>query len=126
MTNYVEKENTRQNLLNDIVLAKYSYAKCEEFIRSCKAKNSNNEASDLIDKSVSTALYDSCVKGFDYYIVGCVLNMADGRRTFITKLATSGASVRVIAEAVGHSSIATTKRYIDVNDVLISDAVELV
>ena len=31
-----------------------------------------------------------------------------GRRTFITKLATSGISVRVIAEAVGHSSIATT------------------
>ena len=49
-----------------------------------------------------------------------------GRRTFITKLATSGVSVRVIAEAVGHSSIATTQRYIDVNDDLISSAVELV
>jgi len=49
-----------------------------------------------------------------------------GRRTFITKLATSGVSVRVIAEAVGHSSIATTQRYIDVNDDLISNAVELV
>ncbi len=49
-----------------------------------------------------------------------------GRRTFITKLATSGVSVRVIAEAVGHSSIATTQRYIDVNDELISNAVELV
>lgn len=47
-----------------------------------------------------------------------------GRRTFITKLATSGISVRVIAEAVGHSSIATTQRYIDVNDGLISNAVE--
>lgn len=49
-----------------------------------------------------------------------------GRRTFITKLATSGVSVRVIAEAVGHSSIATTQRYIDVNDELIVNAVELV
>jgi integrase/recombinase XerD len=49
-----------------------------------------------------------------------------GRRTFITKLAMSGISVRVIAEAVGHSSIATTQRYIDVNDELISNAVELV
>jgi integrase/recombinase XerD len=48
------------------------------------------------------------------------------RRTFITKLATSGVSVRVIAEAVGHASIATTQRYIDVNDELISNAVELV
>ena len=49
-----------------------------------------------------------------------------GRRSFITKLATSGVSVRVIAEAVGHSSIATTQRYIDVNDELIGNAVELV
>ena len=49
-----------------------------------------------------------------------------GRRTFITKLATSGVSVRVIAEAVGHSNITTTSRYIDVNDELISNAVELV
>jgi len=48
------------------------------------------------------------------------------RRTYITKLSTSGISVRVIAEAVGHSSIATTQRYIDVNDELISNAVELV
>ena len=32
----------------------------------------------------------------------------------------------VIAEAVGHSSIATTQRYIDVSDELISNAVELV
>ena len=31
-----------------------------------------------------------------------------------------------IAEAVGHSSIATTQRYIDVNDELIGNAVELV
>ena len=49
-----------------------------------------------------------------------------GRRTFSTKLATSGGSVRVIAEAVGHASISTTQRYIDVNDELISNAVELV
>ena len=47
-----------------------------------------------------------------------------GRRTFIPELATSVFSVRVIAEAVGHSSIATTQRYIVVNDGLISNAVE--
>ena len=57
-------------------------------------------------------------------LIGC--SSHSGRRTFITKLATSGVSVRVIAEAVGHSSIATTQRYIDVNDELIGNAVELV
>ena len=48
------------------------------------------------------------------------------RRTFITELATSGVSVRVIAEAVGHSNISVTNGYIDVNDDLIGNAVELV
>ena len=49
-----------------------------------------------------------------------------GRRTFITKLATSGVSVRVIAELASHKSIQTTQRYIDINDELMSNAVELV
>lgn len=47
-------------------------------------------------------------------------------KALITKLATSGASVRVIAQAAGHSSRATTQKYLDVNDNLISDAEELV
>ena len=54
------------------------------------------------------------------------INLHNTSPKFITKLATSGVSVRVIAEAVGHSSIATTQRYIDVNDELIGNAVELV
>ena len=49
-----------------------------------------------------------------------------GRRTFITKLATSGVSVRVISELASHKSIQTTQRYIDINDELMSNAVELV
>jgi len=44
----------------------------------------------------------------------------------ITKLAASGVSVRVIAEIVGHANIDTTQRYIDVNDEMMSNAVELV
>lgn len=49
-----------------------------------------------------------------------------GRRTFITKLANSGVGVRVIAELASHKSIQTTQRYIDINDELCSNAVELV
>ena len=60
-------------------------------------------------------------------VVGVVgASSHSGRRFFITKMSISGVSVRVIAEAVGHASIATTQRYIDVNDELISNAVELV
>jgi integrase/recombinase XerD len=48
-----------------------------------------------------------------------------GRRTFITNLASKSVSVRVLAVLAGHSSIATTQRYIDVNDQQLRNAVEL-
>lgn len=60
---------------------------------------------------------------------GCGLSTASahsGRRTFITRLAAQGVSVRVLAELAGHSSIQTTQRYIDVNAEQMSRAVELV
>ena len=49
-----------------------------------------------------------------------------GRRTFITTLANKGVSVRLLASLVRHSNIATTQRYIDVNDDMKRQAVELV
>jgi integrase/recombinase XerD len=48
------------------------------------------------------------------------------RRTFITTLATKGIGVRVLASLAGHRSIAVTQRYIDVNDEMKRNAVELV
>lgn len=49
-----------------------------------------------------------------------------GRRTFITNLASKGVGVRVLASLAGHRSIATTQKYIDVNDDQKRKAVELV
>lgn len=48
------------------------------------------------------------------------------RRTFITTLANKGIGVRVLASLAGHRSIAVTQRYIDVNDDMKRNAVELV
>lgn len=48
-----------------------------------------------------------------------------GRRTFITNLASKGISVRVLAKICGHRSIAVTQKYIDVNDDMQRNAVEL-
>lgn len=48
-----------------------------------------------------------------------------GRRTFLTSLAAQGVSVRVLAALAGHSSIQTTQRYLDVNDNMLRNAVEL-
>jgi integrase/recombinase XerD len=48
-----------------------------------------------------------------------------GRRTFITRLASKGVGVRVLAALAGHSSIATTQAYIDINDDMKLSAVNL-
>lgn len=49
-----------------------------------------------------------------------------GRRTYITRLASKGVGVRVLASLAGHKSISTTQRYIDVNDEMKRAAVELI
>jgi len=48
-----------------------------------------------------------------------------GRRSLLTSLAAKGVSVRVLQEIAGHSSIAITQRYIDVNDHQMRAAIEL-
>ena len=47
------------------------------------------------------------------------------RRSFITKLANKGVSVRVLMDLAGHSSLAVTQKYIDVNPAMLRSAVEL-
>lgn len=48
-----------------------------------------------------------------------------GRRWFITKLAHSGVSAKVIMTLAGHRNLTTTQRYIDVRDDMMRSAVEL-
>jgi len=48
-----------------------------------------------------------------------------GRRSFITKLASKGVSARVLMELAGHKHLSTTQRFIDVNDQMLKEAVEL-
>ena len=49
-----------------------------------------------------------------------------GRRGYITSLASQGVSVRVIQTLAGHSNISVTQGYIEVNESMLSNAVELV
>lgn len=49
-----------------------------------------------------------------------------GRRTFITQLASKGIGVRVLQSLAGHRSIATTQLYIDVNDEMKRQAVNMI
>ena len=48
------------------------------------------------------------------------------RRTFITTLAHKGVNVRVLATLAGHKSIATTQRFIELNENVLRAAVEMV
>lgn len=48
-----------------------------------------------------------------------------GRRTLLTALAAKGVGVRVLQEIAGHSSIAVTQRYLDVNDAQLRSAIEM-
>ena len=48
------------------------------------------------------------------------------RSSFITNLAAKGIGVRVLASLAGHRSIAVTQKYIDVNDSMKRNAVELI
>jgi integrase/recombinase XerD len=47
-----------------------------------------------------------------------------GRRWFITKLAHSGVSAKVIMTLAGHKNLTTTQRYIEVNDAMMIAAVD--
>jgi integrase/recombinase XerD len=49
-----------------------------------------------------------------------------GRRSFITNLAAKGIGIRVLASLSGHRNIQVTMRYIDANDDMKRNAVELV
>lgn len=49
-----------------------------------------------------------------------------GRRTFITKLADKGVSVRVLMAICGHKQLQTTLRYIELNPTVMKAAVELI
>ena len=48
-----------------------------------------------------------------------------GRRSYITELAHKGVSAKVLMTLVGHKHLSTTQRYIDVNDYMLTAAVEL-
>ncbi len=66
---------------------------------------------------------------FHYLFKGAGIEGASShspRRTFITNLASKGVGVRVLMELAGHKNIATTQRYIDVNDEMKRKAVELI
>lgn len=86
---------TKYNFENDIVIANYAYKQCANFIRSVEQKNENNNKNGLVANEEYEDLYSKCVDGFDYYVVGKVLSMAEHRSAsfeqYVEELATDKA-----------------------------------
>lgn len=51
--------------------------------------------------------------------------LTGGRRPLLTILAAKGVGVRILAEIAGHSSIAITQKYVDVNDTQIRQVINM-
>lgn len=48
-----------------------------------------------------------------------------GRRTFLTNLAHKGVGVRVLMQLAGHKNLSSTQKYLDCNEEVMRDAIEL-
>ncbi len=82
-------------------------------IASQKGKFSPNALCQLFGRLYKEAGLDNCTSH-------------SGRRSFITNLAHKGVSAKVLMTLAGHQHLSTTQRYIDVNDSMLAEAVELI
>ncbi|WP_162652134.1 site-specific integrase [Lentilitoribacter sp. Alg239-R112] len=124
---YLDAENTKSNearavhlnqiLMKEVALGWRSYSLHpnldDAVIQSQKGKSfSANTLCQLFSRLYASAGLDGATSH-------------SGRRWFITKLAHSGVSPKVIMELAGHKHLGTTQRYIEVNEEMKSQAVAL-
>ena len=120
-------EQTKGRHARTVYWPKKLQAAVAEFIQ-CRCVNSPTEPVFFTEKGVGFSPNSLCQLFFWLYRNAGVTGASShsGRRSFITKLASKGISVRVLASMAGHRSISTTQAYIDVNDDMKRAAVELI
>ncbi|MFZ4699121.1 MAG: tyrosine-type recombinase/integrase [Candidatus Methylumidiphilus sp.] len=98
-----------------------------QYVRSFKARTDQESPFLLTQKKTAFSANTLCqLFGQLYETAGMdQCSSHSGRRWFITKLAHSGISPKVIMALAGHKSLQTTQRYIEVNDELMRRAVEV-
>jgi integrase/recombinase XerD len=104
---------------------------CKEIANYCSSLKKNDPTRPLIasQKSRNGFSANSLSQEFKKLYERAGISGAtshSGRRSFITNLANKGIGVRVLQSLAGHSSIATTQLYIDVNDEMKRVAVNLI
>jgi integrase/recombinase XerD len=104
--------------------------KLQDEISAYLKRHPKNRHSPLIDSQKARDGFSAnslCTTVKHWYNLAGIDNGSShsGRRSFLTKLASQGVSARVLQELAGHRNLATTQRYIDVNDDMKRIAVEL-
>ena len=109
----------------------YLPAKLQEEIRAyirCRCINSDSEPVFYTSGGKPFTANSLCQLFFWLYRRAGIAGASShsGRRSFITRLAAKGISVRVLASLAGHRDISVTQKYIDVHDDMKRAAVELI
>ncbi|MHA6691642.1 tyrosine-type recombinase/integrase [Devosia sp. A449] len=122
---YLKPENTKSNEARPVHLSK----RLQRELTLYKATQSVKPIDPLIQSQKRGAFSaNSLCQLFGRIYRDAGINGAtshSGRRWFITRLAHSGVSPKVIMTLAGHRSLATTQRYIDVNDEMMARAVDI-
>lgn len=120
-------EQTKGKHARTVYLPKKLQEAIAEFIAH-RCINSEDEPVFFTEKGVGFSGNSLCQLFFWLYRRAGIAGASShsGRRSFITNLASKGISVRVLASMAGHRNISTTQAYIDVNDDMKRQAVELI
>ena len=120
-------EQTKGRHARTVYLPKKLQDALAEFIK-CRCINSTDEPVFYTANGIGFSANSLCQMFFWLYRNSGVEGASShsGRRSFITSLASKGISVRVLASMAGHRSISTTMSYIDANDDMKRQAVELI
>ncbi len=123
----LKAENTKANEARTIFINAKLKKEAEQYLKSL---NDDYDASDpllMTQKRTAFSANTLCQLFKELYSKAAIDGGSShsGRRWFITRLAHSGVSAKVIMTLAGHKHLSTTQRYIDVNDEMLKAAVEV-
>ena len=126
---YLTAEQTKGSKTGTVFVSEKLRKELQAYIAQVPCTNTQDKLIYTQKKGGEGFTANTLTQHFHYLYKRAGINGASshsGRRTFITNLADKGVGVRVLASLAGHKSIAVTQRYIDVNDEMKRNAVELI
>lgn len=119
-------ENTKANEMRTVFLNEKLIKEAEKYAATLKHFQPNKP---LLQTQKRTAFSANtlCQRFKELYVKAGIdgASSHSGRRWFITQLAHKGVSAKVVMTLAGHKHLATTQRYIEVNDEMLKAAVEI-